>query len=121
LGSIFINPGVTGLKEVTITTIKPIVKQEVDRITYDLQADPESKVYSVLEMMRKVPFLSVDAEDNIYLKGNADFKILINGKPSSMVERSYKEVLRSMPASSIERIEVITTPHAKYDAEGLAG
>jgi ferric enterobactin receptor len=121
LGSISISPSVTGLKEVTVTTIKPIVKQEVDRISYDLQADPESKVYSVLEMMRKVPFLSVDADDNIYLKGNADFKILINGKPSSMVERSYKEVLRSMPASSIERIEVITTPPAKYDAEGLAG
>ncbi|MEO6288084.1 MAG: outer membrane beta-barrel protein [Dyadobacter sp.] len=121
LGSISISPSITGLKEVTVTTIKPIVQQEVDRIIYDLQADPESKVYSVLEMMRKVPFLSVDADDNIYLKGNADFKILINGKPSSMVERSYKEVLRSMPASSIERIEVITTPPAKYDAEGLAG
>lgn len=121
LGSIDISPAVVGLKEVTVTAFKPIVKQEVDRITYDLQADPESKVYSVLEMMRKVPFLSVDGDENIYLKGNADFKILINGKPSSMVERSYKEVLRSMPASSIERIEVITTPPAKYDAEGLAG
>jgi hypothetical protein len=121
LGSVEIGSSVIGLKEVTVSTIKPIVKQEVDRITYDLQADPESKVYSVLEMMRKVPFLAVDGDENIYLKGNADFKILINGKPSSMVERSYKEVLRSMPASSIERIEVITTPPAKYDAEGLAG
>ncbi|GGC01048.1 outer membrane beta-barrel family protein [Dyadobacter sediminis] len=121
LGPVFIAPSVTGLKEVTVTSIKPIVKQEVDRMSYDLQADPESKVFSVLEMMRKVPYLSLDADDNIYLKGNADFRILINGKPSSMVERSYKEVLRSMPASSIQRIEVITTPPAKYDAEGLAG
>ncbi|MCF2492060.1 outer membrane beta-barrel protein [Dyadobacter chenhuakuii] len=121
LGLIVISPATVGLKEVTVTAFKPIVKQEIDRITYDLQADPESKVYSVLEMMRKVPFLSVDGDENIYLKGNADFKILINGKPSSMVERSYKEVLRSMPASSIERIEVITMPPAKYDAEGLAG
>jgi outer membrane receptor protein involved in Fe transport len=110
-----------GLKEVTVTSVKPIVKQEVDRISYDLQADPESKVYSVLDMMRKVPYLAVDGDENIQLKGNTDFKILINGKPSSMMERSYKEVLRSMPASSIERIEVITTPPAKYDAEGLAG
>jgi ferric enterobactin receptor len=68
-----------------------------------------------------VPFLSLDADGNIRLKGNTDFRILINGKPSSLVERSYKEVLRSMPASSIQRIEVITTPPAKYDAEGLAG
>ncbi|MCE7065626.1 outer membrane beta-barrel family protein [Dyadobacter sp. CY326] len=121
LGKIDLNSTVIGLKEVTVTTIKPIVKQEIDRITYDMQADPENKVYSVLEMMRKVPFLAVDGDENIYLKGNSDFKILINGKPSSMVERSYKEVLRSMPASSILRIEVITTPPAKYDAEGLAG
>ena len=121
LGTIVISQQVVGLKEVTVTAAKQIIKQEVDRISYDLQADPESKVFSVLDMMRKVPFLSLDADNNILLKGNTDFKILINGKPSSMVERSYKEILRSMPASSIERIEVITTPPAKYDAEGLAG
>ena len=121
LGTIEIAPGVIGLKEVNVTAIKPIVKQEVDRITYDMQADPENKVFNALEMMRKVPLLSVDADNNIYLKGNADFRILINGKPSSMMERNYRDILRSMPASSIERIEVITTPPAKYDAEGLAG
>ena len=60
LGSIDISPSTVGLKEVTVTALKPIVKQEVDRTIYDMQADPESKVYSVLEMMRKVPFLSVD-------------------------------------------------------------
>ncbi|MCE7058860.1 outer membrane beta-barrel family protein [Dyadobacter sp. CY343] len=121
LGRIKLSPNTVGLKEVTVTSVKPIVQQEVDRISYDLQADPESKIYSVLDMMRKVPYLALDGDDNIQLKGNTDFKILINGKPSSMMERSYKEVLRSMPASSIERIEVITTPPAKYDAEGLAG
>jgi ferric enterobactin receptor len=121
LGTIPIAPTMIGLKEVKVTAIKPIVKQEVDRITYDMQADPENKVFNALEMMRKVPLLSVDADNNVYLKGNADFKILINGKPSSMMERNYRDVLRSMPASSIERIEVITTPPAKYDAEGLAG
>lgn len=121
LGSINLAQEAIGLKEVTVSATKQIVKQEVDRISYDLQADPESKVFSVLDMMRKVPHLSLDADNNIYLKGNTDFRILINGKPSSMVERSYKEILRSMPASSIERIEVITTPPAKYDAEGLAG
>ncbi|KAA0989597.1 outer membrane beta-barrel family protein [Dyadobacter aurulentus] len=121
LGRIQLSPNTVGLKEVTVTSVKPIVQQEVDRITYDLQADPESKIYSVLDMMRKVPYLALDGDENIQLKGNTDFKILINGKPSSMMERSYKEVLRSMPASSIDRIEVITTPPAKYDAEGLTG
>ncbi|MBN8824701.1 MULTISPECIES: outer membrane beta-barrel protein [unclassified Spirosoma] len=121
LGMVPLGSAMVGLQEVVVTGTKQIVKQEIDRITYDLQADPESKVVNVLEMMRKVPLLSLDADNNILLKGNSDFKILINGKPSSMMERSYKDILRTMPASSIERIEVITSPPAKYDAEGLAG
>ncbi len=121
LGEIKISSGIVALEEVSVTASKQIVRQEIDRISYDLQADPESKVFNVLEIMRKIPYLSLDADNNLYLKGNADFRILINGRPSSMAERNYKDLLRSMPASSIERIEVITNPPAKYDAEGLAG
>ncbi|WP_131536724.1 outer membrane beta-barrel family protein [Pedobacter nototheniae] len=109
------------LSEVSVSASKPLIKQEVDRISYDIQADPESKVLTALDMMRKVPLLSLDADDNIKLKGSGNYKILINGKPSSMVARSPKDVLRSMPASSIQKIEVITTPPAKYDSEGLSG
>ncbi|RYG16850.1 MAG: TonB-dependent receptor [Chitinophagaceae bacterium] len=72
-------------------------------------------------MMRKVPLLSVDGDDNIQLQGNSNYKILINGRPSGMMERNPKDILKSMPASNIEKIEVITTPPAKYDGEGLAG
>jgi ferric enterobactin receptor len=121
LGRIVLTENRAGLKEVKITAARPIVQQEADRLVYDTQADPESKVFSVLEMMRKVPFLSLDGDDNILLKGNGGFRIFINGKPSAMLERNYKDVLRSMPAASIQKIEVITTPPAKYDAEGLAG
>jgi ferric enterobactin receptor len=112
---------VNTLKEVTVKADKPIIKQEVDRITYDLQADPQSKTSNVLEMMRKLPYVTVDGNENIMLKGNASYKILINGKPSSLMERDAKTILRSMPASTIQRIEVYTTPPAKYDAEGLGG
>jgi ferric enterobactin receptor len=121
LGTILVQSQTKQLKEVAITADKPIIKQEVDRISYDLQADPDSKVSNVLEMLRKVPFVSLDPDDNILLKGNSSYKIFINGKPSSMMERDPKNILRSMPASTIQRIEVITTPPAKYDAEGLAG
>jgi len=121
LDIIFMAAKLNKLKEVTVTTDRPIIKQQADRITYDLQADPESKGSNVLTMMRKVPFVSVDANDNILLKGNASFKVLINGKPSGMVESNLKAVLQSMPASTIQSIEVITNPPAKYDAEGMAG
>jgi outer membrane receptor protein involved in Fe transport len=109
------------LKEVAVTAAKPLVKQEIDRLSYDIQADPENKALSVLEMMRKIPLLSLDADDNIQLKGQTNYKIFINGKPSSLMARSPKDVLKAMPASSIQKIEVITTPPAKYDAEGLDG
>jgi outer membrane receptor protein involved in Fe transport len=121
LGKIILASQSNRLNEVSVTAAKPIIKQDIDRITYDMQADPESKVSSVLDMMRKIPLLSVDAEDNIKLKGSGSYKILINGKPSSLVARNPSDVFKSMPASNIEKIEVITTPPAKYDSEGLAG
>ena len=121
LGIINLSSKTNQLKEVIVLADKPIIKQEVDKISYDLQADPESKTSNVMEIMRKVPLISVDGDDNIMLKGDANYKILINGKPSSMMERNAKDILKSMPASSIQNIEVITNPPAKYDAEGIAG
>ncbi|TSD66803.1 TonB-dependent receptor [Inquilinus sp. KBS0705] len=121
LEAIYLAENIKGLKEVTITGDRPIVKQQADRITYDLQADPESKSSNVLNMIRKVPFLSLDADNNVLLKGNNSFKVLINGKPSSMADNNLKAVLQSMPASTIKSIEVITNPPARYDAEGMAG
>ncbi|HEY1024703.1 MAG TPA: carboxypeptidase regulatory-like domain-containing protein, partial [Sphingobacteriaceae bacterium] len=121
LGTVAVKAVSEKLKEVVVTADRPLIRQEIDRISYDVKADPESRMNSVLEMMRKVPLLSLDADDNIQLQGDGNFKILINGKPSGMVERNPKDILRSMPASSIEKIEVITTPPAKYDGEGLAG
>ena len=116
-----ISSKVQQLKGVKVTGTRPIIKQEADRVVYDLQIDPESKGNSVLSMIPKIPFLSLDASNTILMKGKSDYKIFINGRPSSMLERNPTEVLRSMPASSIQKIEVITNPSSKYDAEGLAG
>ena len=121
LGKISLSPAGKQLKEVTVTATRPVMKREIDGITYDVSADPESPALNALDMMRKVPLLSVDASDNIKLKGSGDYKILINGKESALVAKNPSDVLRAMPATNIERIEVITTPPAKYDAEGLAG
>ncbi|UEG54245.1 TonB-dependent receptor [Mucilaginibacter daejeonensis] len=121
LGKLQMSASSGQLKEVNVTAVKPLMKREVDRISYDVQADPESKVLSALDLMRRVPLLSVDANDNIKLQGNTNYKILVNGKPSAIIANSPGDVLKSMPASNILKIEVITTPPAKYDAEGLAG
>ncbi|MEN0054388.1 MAG: outer membrane beta-barrel protein [Mucilaginibacter sp.] len=120
-GKILLSTSNKELKEVTITAVKPVMKQEVDRLSYDVTADPESKAISALDMMRKVPLLSVDGDDKIRLKGSGNYKILINGKESALVAKNPSDVLKAMPATNIEKIEVITTPPAKYDAEGLTG
>jgi Outer membrane protein beta-barrel family/CarboxypepD_reg-like domain len=121
LGKLLLSASSNQLQEVSVTATRPLMKQEVDRITYDVQADPDSKALSVLDMMRKVPLLSVDGNDNIQLKGSGNYKILINGKESALVAKNPSDILKSMPATNVERIEVITTPPAKYDAEGLSG
>lgn len=109
------------LGEVAVAASRPLIKQEPDRIVYDIQADAESKVLSVMDMMRKVPLLSVDADDNVKLKGTGNYRILINGKPSGILTRDPKEYLKSMPAAGVQKIEVITTPPSKYESEGLSG
>jgi outer membrane receptor protein involved in Fe transport len=121
LGKIYMSASSKQLGEVNITAVRPVMKQEVDRLTYDVTADPESKAISALDMMRKVPLLAVDGDDKIKLKGSGNYKILINGKESALMAKNPSDVLKAMPATNIEKIEVITTPPAKYDAEGLSG
>jgi outer membrane receptor protein involved in Fe transport len=121
IGKILMAPTAKALNEVSVTGLKPLVKREVDRIAYNVQSDPESKAITALDMMRKVPMLSVDANDAIKLRGSGSYKILINNKESALMARNPSDILKAMPASNILRIEVITTPPAKYDAEGLAG
>lgn len=109
------------LNEVVVSAQKPLIKVDLDKITYSMEDDPESKTNNALDMLKKVPMITVDGEENIQLKGSSAYKIYINGKPSSMLASNPKDVLKSMPASSIKDIEVITDPGAKYDAEGVAG
>jgi hypothetical protein len=121
LGMIVLAASSTPLNNVTVNATKPLVKQEIDRLVYDVQADAQAKGQTAMDMLRRVPLITVDGDDNIQLQGSGNYRIFINGKPSALVTNNPKDVLRTMPANVIQKIEVITTPPAKYDAEGLAG
>lgn len=121
LGDIPMTESSTELAEVSVTAQRPLVKVEIDKLTYSAKDDPESTTSSVLDLLRKVPLVTVDGEDNVQLKGNTNFKIYMNGKPSNMLANNPSQVLKSMPANSIKDVEVITDPGAKYDAEGVGG
>ena len=121
LGTILISEATEMLKGVEVVAQKPLVKAEIDKVTYSIEDDPDSKTNSTLEMLRKVPLVTVDGEDKIQVNGSSNFKIHVNGKPNTMMSNNPKEVLKSLPANSVNSIEVITEPGAKYDAEGIGG
>lgn len=119
LGTIVLGASANVLQGVTVTASAPVVKNEIDRISYNVQNDDDSKTRNVLDMLRKVPLVTVDGQDNILVKGSSSFKIYKNGHPDPSMSNNAKEVLKAIPASMIKRIEVITDPGAKYDAEGV--
>jgi len=109
----------TKLDAVAVVAQRPLVKNEIDRVAYDVQRDEESRTLTVLDMLRKVPYVTVDAQDNIQVKGSSAFKIYKNGRYTPSINRNPKEVLKAMPATMVKRIEVITDPGAREDAEGV--
>lgn len=120
LGDILISVIDNNLKEVTIVA-QNLVSRSVDRLTYSVEKDPQSSTSSVLNIMSKVPLLSVDPNGNIKFQGESNYRILIDNKPSALLVNNPGEVLRNMSASTIKSIEVITSPSGKYLIEGVSG
>ena len=109
------------LSEVEVVAMRPLVKAEADKLSYSVSDDSDSKTYTLLEMLRKVPMVSVDGEDNVSVNGSSSFQVYVNGKPSVMFSSDPSQIFKSMPASMVKSIEVVTNPGARYDAEGAGG
>jgi outer membrane receptor protein involved in Fe transport len=120
-GTLYIVENENMLKGVEIVAQKPLVKMEVDKMSYNVAEDEDSKSYTVLDMLRKVPMVTVDGQDNITVNGSTSFKVYVDGMPNMMFSSNPSMVFKSMPATAVKSIEVVTNPGAKYDAEGAAG
>ena len=120
-GTLYVTDASNELGQVEVVAQKPLVKADIDKIEYNVKDDPDSETNTLLEMLRKVPLVTVDGEDNIKVNGSSSFKVYVNGKPNNMMSNNPTEVLKSMPANTIKHIEVITNPGPKYDAEGVGG
>lgn len=121
LGNVYMPRSKNVLKEVSVLGYKDLVQQRPDGIEYLAEKDPTNKGASAAELLQKVPMLTVDMDDNLQLRGNGNVKVLIDGKPSSVIAASVSDVLKQIPADNIKSVQVITSPGAKYDAEGSAG
>lgn len=105
------------LSEVVVTAQRPLVVKEIDRIGYDVQADVESKTSMLDQILRKVPMVTVDPDGTIRVNGSTSFKIYKNGRPNKGFTNNAKDIFKSIPASSIKKIEVITDPGSREDAD----
>lgn len=109
------------VEEVMVKVQRPVVSVKTDKVTYQVQNDAEGKTRTMLEILRKVPMVTVDGRGNITVNGSSQFKVYVDGRLNNSITRNPTQMLRNMPASNVKNIEVLTNPGASYDAEGAGG
>lgn len=121
LGSIRLATEGKTLGAVDVVGQKALIEDKGDRLVYNAEKDIANAGGTAADVLRKVPMLTVDLDGNLKMRGSSNIKVLVNGKPSSIMARNLADALKQMPANVIKSVEVITSPGAKYDAEGSAG
>lgn len=121
LGALAVPPAAAQLADVTVTARQPRVEELVDRTVYHADQDQTTRGGDGTDVLRRAPLLSVDLDGNVRLRGSQNVKILLNGKPSTLTANGSADALRQLPADQISRVEIITAPSARYEAEGAAG
>ena len=121
LGTIQMEADVAQLNEIEVIAEKSTVEIKLDKRVYNVGKDMMVKGGTVSDVLDNVPSVTVDAEGTVALRGNENVKILIDGKPSGLAGINIADALKLLPADAVEKVEVITNPSARYDAEGGGG
>jgi len=121
LGKVRLMANMMSLEEVLVTAEKSLYNATIDRKIYNVDQDLMSKAGSASELLQNVPSVQVDIDGNVNLRGSSNVLIMLNGRTSPLLKKNSATVLQQMPANSIDRIEVITNPSAKYKPDGTSG
>ncbi len=121
LGDVKLSSSAGKIAEVKIEADQRTIENKIDKTVYHVDKDITSQTGVATDILKKIPEVAVDVDGNVELQGNSNIRFLINGKPSTIFGSNLADVLQSIPASQIQSIEVITSPGAKYDAQGTGG
>jgi outer membrane receptor protein involved in Fe transport len=121
VGTITLKAAAIRLDEVAVTADKPVLHNSIDRKVYNVQRDLLSTSGSASDLLQNIPSVQVDIDGTVSLRGSANVLMLVNGKPSPLLGKNRAEVLQQMPGSSIERVEVMTNPSARFKPDGTSG
>ncbi|MEO8823879.1 MAG: TonB-dependent receptor [Ginsengibacter sp.] len=121
IGTLKLNNEIKTLKGITITAKKPFIERKIDRTIINVDASITNAGTTALEVLEKSPGVTVDKDGNVSLKGKAGVMIMLDGKPSYLSGQELANLLKNMPSTAIDQIEIMTNPSAKYDAAGNSG
>ena len=121
VGKVQIAPGAMMMEEVQVRAERTLVEYQLDKRVVNVDKNLVSSGGTATDVLEQVPSVSVDNDGNVSLRGSSNVKVLINGRPYELMGNDLETLLEQIPASSVESVEVITNPSAKYDPEGMSG
>lgn len=121
LGEIALSDEGVALQEITVQGQRELIEERVDRTIYKAENDRTTAGGDATDVLRRVPMLSVDLDGNVSMRGSSNILVLIDNRPSAIAASSIADALRQIPADEIKAVEVITSPSARFDAEGTSG